>query len=98
MNIDLDEINKFFTNYKKKIMPRTVQDLVLAGTNLKFGELETTVIECSRLRVIAPKITKNISSSYDGHNILVLRNVQTAKCFVYGPESGRYLGQFTVES
>lgn len=95
IRLDLDEINNFFANYKKTDMPQTVKRLILAGTTLKFGKLETMAIKFRHLRDIAPKVTKNIEYDYHG-DIPVIRNVKTSEYSAYAPASGVYLGQFNA--
>jgi hypothetical protein len=98
MQIDLNQVNQFFENYQKTPMPQVVRDLVLSGTDLKFGELETRVIEWRSLRdIFSPEIAQKIDVNCEGYNIPVLRKVQTPEHFVYEPRTGEYLGQFNVE-
>ena len=95
--IDLQEVNAFFGDYLNKSMPGVVRDLVLSGTKLESGNLETQVIEWRHLRNKSPDIAKKIDAPTKGYNIPLLRNIQTPEHFVYDPGTGEYLGQFNVE-
>ena len=98
MKIDLRLVNQFFENCPKTQMPKVVRDLILSGIDLKFGELETRVIEWRSLRDIhSPEIAQKIDANCEGYNVPVLRKMQTSEYFVYEPRTGEYLGQFNVE-
>jgi hypothetical protein len=98
MEIDLDEINNFFDNHQTTPMPQSVLRMIMSGTNLKSGDLETRVIEWRNLRdIFSPEIAQNIDASYPGQNIPVVRDYPTPTHHVYHPETGDYLGSFEVD-
>ncbi|MBS3083738.1 hypothetical protein J4423_02965 [Candidatus Pacearchaeota archaeon] len=102
MDIDVEEVSRFFNNYREMPMPRTVRELILDKCmRLKSGQLESGVLELTVLRdIFAPDIAKKLSDKYGANNMEVptLRIIKTPENFVYDPNTGEYLGKFDVKS
>ncbi|MEK6811919.1 MAG: hypothetical protein AABX96_05400 [Nanoarchaeota archaeon] len=102
MDIDVEEVSRFFESYREVPMPRTVRELILDKCiHLKSGQLESGVLELTALRdIFAPEIAKKLSDRYGANNMEVptLRIVKTPQNFVYDLNTGEYLGKFDVKS
>ena len=66
MDIDVEEVSRFFNNYREMPMPRTVRELILDKCmRLKSGQLESGVLELTVLRdIFAPDIAKKLSDKF----------------------------------
>ncbi len=93
MNINIDEINKFFRRPKGTRMPRVVRELILKGVKLKGRGLETKIIEWGSLPRLSPDLSEKIYAPTKAYNIPLVRVQKSTKHFVYHPETGEYVGK-----
>lgn len=100
--LDLDKINKFFTDPKKIPMPEELLFLTInKGTGMKLGDLETEMGNLSNVKVYSQGIIDKIPKGPRGEEIafLTIRKTITSQLsehYVYHPESGEFLGEYQV--
>lgn len=97
MEIDIEQANDFFEDYKNKVMPEVIKQLILSGHSLKFRNLESTVITWKSLDfTFSSEIAKKIKVPSAETNLPLLREKGGSGYFVYNPETGVYAGAFDV--